>query len=117
MLYVLYESAVGYSLFEVKEAEEIGIELESVQVRCKLNVPISSPACGWVWCGAVNQFAFDDDHGSIRSVEWLRAYATAAPACRSKQLVELATLSKSSKINSFARLPPLVLVLTVHRLL
>jgi hypothetical protein len=35
VLYVLYEAAVGYSLFEVAEAEEIGIELESVQVSAR----------------------------------------------------------------------------------
>lgn len=33
MLYVLFEAAIGYSIFEVAESEEIGIELESVQVR------------------------------------------------------------------------------------
>ena len=32
MLYVLFEAAIGYSLFEVAESEEIGIELDSVQV-------------------------------------------------------------------------------------
>jgi len=31
MLYVLFEAAIGYSIFEVAESEEIGIELESVQ--------------------------------------------------------------------------------------
>ena len=30
--YVLYESALGYALFDVKESEEIGIEVETVQV-------------------------------------------------------------------------------------
>lgn len=29
---VLFESAVGYALFEIKDAEEIGAEVDSVQV-------------------------------------------------------------------------------------
>jgi hypothetical protein len=31
-LVVLYESAIGYALFDVKETEDIGIEADSVQV-------------------------------------------------------------------------------------
>ena len=32
MLFVLFETALGYGLFEITEAEEIGLQLESVQV-------------------------------------------------------------------------------------
>ena len=31
-LVVLYESAIGYALFDIKETEDIGIEIDSVQV-------------------------------------------------------------------------------------
>ena len=33
MLFVLYESALGYAMYEVAEAEEIGSNEAAVQVR------------------------------------------------------------------------------------
>lgn len=34
-LHILYESALGYALFDVAEAEEIGIEMDSVQAAAQ----------------------------------------------------------------------------------
>ena len=40
-LYVLYESSLGYGLFEVEEFEEIGSEESTVQVRSSPPAPAS----------------------------------------------------------------------------
>ena len=47
-LYVLFESAVGYSLFEIAEAEEIGLQLDSVQV-CLYNTHVVVVMVGFIW--------------------------------------------------------------------
>ena len=48
-LVVLYESAIGYALFDVRETEDIGIEADSVQVSVQAAIAIAPtlPCCAF----------------------------------------------------------------------
>lgn len=52
--FVLFESASGFSLFEVKEFDEIGQSLDKVQqaVRCDACIACSLPLPLWAYTGS-----------------------------------------------------------------